>query len=145
MPTVTIPGVGETEVSDQQAEAVSGIVESDSGNSGITDRIIDVPADFVNASTGTGENLGWFGVVDRALDYRVWTGEMNVYSPEWANPNDQTTGLSGAVAAAGQQAGAAGEDAAQGLWATLKQSPVLLIGAVVAVAVLLRPYAGAVT
>lgn len=147
MPTVDIFGITQVEASDEQADAVTTMAGTDNedNNHGIVDSILDIPADALNASTGTGENLGWFGVIDRNLDYRVLTGEMDADSDEWAEPNDQTTGLSGLFAATGQQAGAAAEDTAGGLWTVLKQSPVLLVGAIVAAAVLLRPYAGAVT
>jgi hypothetical protein len=74
---------------------------------------LDFGADFVNSSTGTGENLGWFGVADRQLDYRTLTGEMDADSDEWAEPTDETTGLSGAVRATSGQAGAAVEDAGE--------------------------------
>lgn len=50
---------------------------------------LDVPADAANATTGTGENLGWFGKIDRALDPR------NVDDDEWAEPSGSTSGLSG--------------------------------------------------
>lgn len=112
--------------------------------SDVSTGLIDIPADAVNAATGTGENLGWFGVIDRRLDYRVLTGEMDADSDEWAEPSDATTGVSGFFAATGQQAGAATEDAAGGLWTALKQSPALLVGAILAALVLLRPYIGLV-
>ena len=55
----------------------------------VGEAIVDVPADAVNATTGTGENLGWFGEIDRALDPR------NVADDEWADPSGATSGLSG--------------------------------------------------
>jgi len=76
--------------------------------------ILDVPADAVNASTGTGENLGWFGEVDRHLDYRSMTGELDPNDPDdWADPsNEEAQGLSGTWYAVTGQTAAAGEDAA---------------------------------
>ena len=54
---------------------------------------LDVPADAVNATTGTGENLGWFGAIDRGLDPR------GISEEEAAEPSADTTGLSGFFAA----------------------------------------------
>lgn len=149
MPTVNIPGYGETEVSEEEAEAVveaTGVDEGTDvpGPGDAARRVLDIPADAINAATGTGENLGFFGYLDRRLDYRVLTGEMDADSDEWAEPSDATTGISGFFAATGQQAGAATEDAAGGLWTALKQSPALLVGAVLAALVVLRPYIGLV-
>ena len=73
--------------------------------------IIDVPADAVNATLGTGNNLGLFGEIDRHLDYRALTGEVDPDGDAWAEPGPDTTGLVGAVRAAAGQADAAGEDA----------------------------------
>ena len=75
--------------------------------------VLDVPADAVNATFGTGNNLGLFGEIDRHLDYRALTGEVDPGSDEWAEPGPNTTGFSGAMAALGGQAGAAGDDAAE--------------------------------
>jgi hypothetical protein len=55
----------------------------------VGERIIDVPADAVNATTGTGENLGWFGTIDKKLDPR------SVDDDEWAEPSEANDGLSG--------------------------------------------------
>jgi len=53
----------------------------------VGEAVVDVPADAVNATTGTGQNLGWFGAIDRGLDPR---------SPgEWADPEEAPGGLSG--------------------------------------------------
>jgi hypothetical protein len=120
------------------------VSDVEDGAGTVATAIADVPADAVNATTGTGENLGWFGVVDRNLDYRVLTGEMDADSDEWAEPSDETMGISGFLAATGQQAGAASEDAGAGLWTILKQSPALLAAAAVVVAVVVRPYIGLV-
>jgi len=54
------------------------------------DATIDVPADAVNATTGTGENLGWFGTLDRKLDPR------GISKEEAADPDDPgAQGLAG--------------------------------------------------
>lgn len=55
----------------------------------VGERVIDVPADAINATTGTGENLGWFGKIDRALDPRA------IANDEWAEPSPENDGLSG--------------------------------------------------
>jgi len=80
---------------------------------GIGEAVLDVPADAINASTGTGENLGWFGVADRRLDAR------NLYKDdvEWAEPTADNDGFwSGVTAgrrsltALGYEAGRVGAD-----------------------------------
>lgn len=99
--------------------------------------IADVPADAFNAATGTGENLGWFGVVDRKLDPRSWDGEQ----PDWAEPADWNDGISGffagATQAGGHVAGEAASGAGQSLW---RQPKVLALVSLVVLAVL-GPYA----
>lgn len=65
----------------------------------VGERVIDVPADAVNATTGTGENLGWFGTIDRKLDPR----SAYIEEDEWAEPSSETDGL-GAGLIAGKNA-----------------------------------------
>jgi hypothetical protein len=108
-------------------------VEQGDGNDGVVESVLDVPADAINATTGTGENLGWFGEIDRQLDYRTLTGEMDADSDEWAEPTEETTGISGAFHATAGQTAAAGEDAADAAndvaqfgFAQLFENPALL-------------------
>jgi hypothetical protein len=93
---------------------------------------LDVPADFINSATGTGENLGWFGVADRALDPRA------VADDEWAEPTAENSGLSGFFDAgggalgglAGQTAGAAsdiGGGASRGILKGLLENPIFAV------------------
>lgn len=103
---------------------------------GFAEDVIDVPADAVNATTGTGENLGWFGVIDRKLDPRSWDGN----EPDWAEPNDRNTGISGFFAASTQVAGHVTDEAAKGAGPALARNPKLLAVLAVAVLSLLAPY-----
>jgi len=61
--------------------------------------VLDVPADAINAATGTGRNLGFFGDVDRALDPRP--------DPPDVDPTPENTGLSGFLRGAGGAVGSA--------------------------------------
>lgn len=82
---------------------------------------LDIPADAVNATTGTGEELGFFGEVDKHLDYRSLTGELDPNDPDdWAEPTAETTGLTGAFHAVAGQTAAANEDVNQVADAALK-------------------------
>lgn len=73
----------------------------------------DVPADFANAATGTGKNLGLAGKIDRGLDPR------DISKEEQAKATEATNGISGFFAATTQvgahTAGQAAEGAATGL------------------------------
>ena len=62
--------------------------------------LIDIPADAVNAATGTGEDLGWFGAIDRGLDPRGIArteeeAERLDLEGFQAAPTPENTGLSG--------------------------------------------------
>lgn len=112
---------------------------------GKSSRAGDFVADFANSATGTGENLGWWGKIDRSADPRTFTDDPErareedgvVYQRE---PSAETTGLSGFFggaggalgAGAGQALTAASESAAPALWRNIRDSPL----AIVAVAVL---------
>jgi len=104
--------------------ATQPVVPDDDGGSGLIDGAIDTGvnageawldwnADRLNALTGTGENLGWWGVVDRRYDAR------NLYKDDidWADPTAENNGLwSGLTAgrrsltALGYEAGRVGAD-----------------------------------
>jgi hypothetical protein len=103
---------------------------------GFGEDVIDVPADAWNATTGTGENLGWFGEIDRKLDPRSWNGE----DPDWAEPSEATDGISGFVAGATGATGEIVDEASKGAGASLKRNPKLLALVVVVVLSLLAPY-----
>jgi len=72
---------------------------------------VDFVADFANSATGTGKNLGFWGKVDRGVDPRNFTQDREkarnnpdlTYERE---PNEETTGLSGAAQATGEATGA---------------------------------------
>jgi hypothetical protein len=100
------------------------VPDDDDGGSGLIDGAIgtgvnageawlDWNADRLNALTGTGENLGWWGVVDRRLDAR------NLYSDdiEWAEPTSENDGIFAGLTAGrrslttlGYEAGRVGAD-----------------------------------
>lgn len=104
---------------------------------GFGEDVLDVPADAINATTGTGENLGWFGVVDRKLDPRSWDGE----EPDWAEPSERNDGISGFFAGATQVGGHVTDEATRGAAPALFQSPKLLALLALFVLSLLAPYA----
>lgn len=118
--------------------------DSDSGNQRdnaaveLGTRLLDVPADFGNTLTGTGENVGWMGVADRELDPRSWgPGE----DPDWAEPSDETTGISGFWRGATGATGEVVDETTSGVSAGLMNSPKLLALALLAFLALLAPYA----
>jgi hypothetical protein len=110
----------------------------DSGNDSNVQRLLDVPADAGETTTGTGENTGWFGAFDRAADPRSWSGE----EPDWAEPSEQTDGISGFFAGATGATGHVVDEASSGAGSALMQSPKLLALAVLAFLMVLAPYAG---
>lgn len=112
---------------------VDGTVDAATG---LGERVLDVPADAVNATTGTGENLGWFGVVDRQLDPRSWSGE----EPDWAEPSEATTGISGFFAGATGATSEVADQAATGAGQSLLRTPKVAVLLVVAALALLAPY-----
>lgn len=118
------PGGG---VIDGTTETVTGVGEA----------VLDVPADAFNATTGTGQNLGWFGVIDRQADPRSWDGDQS----DWADPSEATTGISGFFAGATQAGGHVVGEAAEGAGTSLWNQPKVLALAVLAVLVVLAPYA----
>jgi len=120
----TDEAVGRTFDNEAGGGVVDGTVET---TTGVGTAVLDVPADAVNATLGTGENLGWFGVIDRKMDPRSWGSGPD---PDWADPSDATTGISGFFRGA---TGAAGGLARQpillvllGLGALLAVGPALL-------------------
>jgi hypothetical protein len=88
---------------------------------------IDVPADAINAATGTGNNLGFFGDVDRALDPR------NIDEDDVPDPNPSNTGISGFLRGAGGAAGGGAEQVAGAAGSAVLRSPALLVPALLAV------------
>ncbi len=139
-----IPGVGGLspgEIGETVGGAIGGSGGSGStpedGNNGIVESVLDVPADFANSITGTGENLGWFGVVDRRLDPRSWGEGM----PDWADPSEATTGISGFFAGAVGSVGEVVDEASQGAGRSLWRNPKLLALVVLAGLLALAPYA----
>jgi hypothetical protein len=104
-------------------------------------RILDVPADAINATTGTGENTGWFGEFDQQADPRSWNGE----EPDWAEPSEQTNGISGFFGAATGATGHVVDEASSGAGNALLQTPKFLALLVVAALMMLAPYASMAT
>jgi uncharacterized protein YjbJ (UPF0337 family) len=128
--------VGRTFDDQQGGGVVDGTVDAVAG---VGERALDVPADALNATTGTGENLGWFGEFDRAADPRSWSGE----EPDWAEPSEQTDGISGLFAGATGATGHVVDEASSGAGNVLLRTPKLLALLVVAILVMLAPYARA--
>ncbi|MFC7131659.1 MULTISPECIES: hypothetical protein [Salinibaculum] len=61
---------------------------------------LDAPADLANTLTGTGENTGWFGVIDRTLDPRasgVGSGEDTFAPGDAPGANGLLAGLGAGV------------------------------------------------
>ncbi len=102
-------------------ESGGGVFDPDTYVSAGED-VLDVPADAWNATTGTGEDLGWFGELDRALDPRSWDGE----EPDWAEPSEETDGISGFFAGATGATGEIVNEAAEGAMGPLLRNPALL-------------------
>lgn len=121
------------------------------GHSDPVTALVDIPADAVNASTGTGKNLGFFGKVDRTLDPRaseVGPGKDTFVPPD--SEKKETQGLgAGLKAGLGATGATAGKGAAtvvsgvvSGLVPQLLKSPALLALVAGAVLWLLRPVLG---
>jgi hypothetical protein len=100
-------------------------------------RALDVPADAWETTTGTGENTGWFGEFDRQADPRSWNGE----EPDWAEPSEQTDGISGFFGAATGATGHVVDEASSGAGNALLQTPKFLALLVIAGLLMLAPYA----
>jgi len=118
--------------------------DSDSGNqrdnpaAEIGARVGDLGGDFAGTITGTTENAGWFGAVDRGLDPRN--------PDEWADVTDATTGISGFFAGLTGAGSAAVGEAVQGVQRGLGTKLMLILTAAagtalfVLIAYLLRPW-----
>lgn len=101
----------------------------------VSNAVWDVPADFFNSISGTGENLGWFGTLDEELDLRVLFGDME--TDEFVDPSTEEGQEATAFDALSQQsgfvvtstaetAGDAAGDVATGFFDVVLDNPVLL-------------------
>jgi hypothetical protein len=93
---------------------------------GVFTALVDVPADFLNAATGTGNNLGLAGELDRALDPR------DIDQGDVPDPTPENTGFAGFIRGTFGAGGAAVGEAAQAAAPALLRSPTGLLALVLA-------------